>query len=96
MNHLKARLFAIVIIVIGVGLAYYNWQQLNAEGRYSFKIATFSPLAIVGGIFLLLFPAKAGKPETAKDKLIVMLVLAIGLAVGLCNLYLMDPGFFGM
>ena len=96
MNHLKARLFAIVIILIGIALAYFNWQQLMAESRYSFKIATFSPLAIIGGIFLLLFPAKFGKPETTKDKLIVMLVLAIGLAAGLCNLYLMDPGFFGV
>lgn len=96
MNHLKARLFAIVIIVVSVGLAYVNWQQLMNEGRYSFKIATFSPLGIIGGIFLLLFPGKFGKPETTKDKLVVMLVFAIGLAAGLCNLYLMDPGFFGV
>jgi hypothetical protein len=96
MSHLKARLFAIVIIVIGVGLAYFNWQQLNAEGRYSFKIAAFSPLVVVGGIFLLLFPGKFGKPETTKDKMIVMLVFGIGLVAGAFNLYLMDPGFFGM
>ena len=95
MNHLKARLLAVVIIVIFAGMIYYNWQQLTGEGRYSMKMAAFGPVGVVGGIFLLLFPAKAGKPETTKDKVIVLLVFVIGLAAGLYNWYLMDPGFFG-
>lgn len=95
MSHLKARLFAVALIIVCVGLTYYNWQQLLGEGRYSMKLATFSPLGVLGGFFLLLFPGKGGKPETTKDKLIAMLVLGIGLAAGLLNLYLMDPGFFG-
>jgi hypothetical protein len=49
----------------------------------------------MGGIFLLLFPGKGGKPETTRDKVIALLVLGIGLVVGLYNWYLMDPGFFG-
>jgi hypothetical protein len=49
----------------------------------------------VGGIFLLLFPAKAGKPETTKDKVIVLLVFVVGVMAGLSNWYQMDPGFFG-
>jgi len=92
---MKARLFAVALILVSVGLTYYNWQQLIDEGHYSLKLAAFSPLGITGGIFLLLFPGKAGKPETTKDKLIAMLVFGIGLAAGLLNLYLMDPGFFG-
>ena len=39
-------------------------------------------------------PSKFGKPETAADKVIVLLVFALGLAAGLVNWYLMDPGFF--
>ena len=95
MNYLKARLLAIVIILIFVGLIYYNWQQLNSEGSYSMKLAAFGPVGVVGGLFLLLFPGKGGKPETAKDKVIALLVFGVGLVAGLYNWYLMDPGFFG-
>lgn len=92
---MKVRLFAILLVGVFLGLTYYNWHQLNVEGRYSFKIATFGPVCVVGGLFLLFFPTKVGRPETGKDKIIVLLVFGIGLLAGLCNLYLMDPSFFG-
>jgi hypothetical protein len=95
MNLWKARLLAIVIIVIFVGMIYYNWHQLTSEGSYSMKLAAFGPVGVVGGLFLLLFPRKGGKPETAKDIVIALLVLGIGLVAGLYNWYLMDPGLFG-
>lgn len=95
MRHLKARLLALVIIAVFAGLMYFNWHQLQAEGRYSLKLAAFGPVGVVGGLFLLLFPGKAGKPETTKDKLIALTVFVIGLLAGLYNWYLMDPGFFG-
>jgi hypothetical protein len=95
MRHLKTRLLAIVIIMVFSGLLYFNWHQLRTEGRYSLKLAAFSPVGVIGGLFLLLFPARGGKPETAKDKLIVLLIFGIGVAAGLYNWYLMDPGFFG-
>lgn len=95
MEHLKSRLLGVVIILIFGGMVYYNWQQLAGEGRYSLKMAAFGPVGVVGGLFLLLFPAKGGKPETAKDKVIALVVFVIGLIAGLYNWYLMDPGFFG-
>ena len=95
MSHLKARLFALVLILLGGGLVYYNWQQLLREHEYSLTLAAFAPLCAVGGLFLLIFPSLAGKPNTAKEKLIVLAVFGIGLAAGLVNWYLMDPGFFG-
>lgn len=95
MRHLKIRLFALVLVVACAALVYYNWQQLTNEGRYSMKLATFSPVGIVGGIFLLLFPSKVGKPASADEKIVVLLVLVVGMAIGLLNWYLMDPGFFG-
>jgi hypothetical protein len=94
MSHLKSRLFGLVIIVVSAGLIYYNWHQLQTEGRYSMKLAAFGPVGVVGGLFLLLFPGKGGKPETTRDKLIALLVFAVGLVAGLYNWYLMDPGFF--
>lgn len=95
MTHLKARLFALALIVLSVGLVYYNWHQLNSEGKYSLKLAAFGPLCVVGGVFLLIFPSKFGKPTSTGDKLITLVVLVIGMAAGLVNWYLMDPGFFG-
>lgn len=92
---LKARLFAVVLILVCAGMICYGWYQLRTEGVYYIKMATFAPLGVVGGIFLLLFPGMGGKPNTTKEKLIVFAVFAIGLLAGLVNWFLMDPGFFG-
>lgn len=93
--HIKVRVFALLLILVSAGLIYYNWRQLMQEGLYSMKLAAFGPVGIVGGLYLLGFPARAGKPETAGAKIIALLVLAVGLAAGLLNWYLMDPAFFG-
>ncbi len=95
MRPLKARILALVLILLSIGLVYYNWRQLLRDGSYSLKLAAFGPVVGVGGIFLLLFPALGGRPTTAKEKTIVLIVFVIGLAAGLVNWYLMDPGFFG-
>ena len=95
MQPMKARILAVVLILTSVGLVYYNWHQLQQDGVYSMKLAAFGPLLGVGGLFLLLFPSMGGKPTNAKEKVIVMVVFAIGLLAGLVNWYLMDPGFFG-
>jgi NhaP-type Na+/H+ or K+/H+ antiporter len=95
MRHLKMRLLGVVLIIVFAGMIYYNWRQLSSEGSYSLKLATFGPVGVVGGLFVLLFPGKGGKPETTRDKILVLLVFGVGLAAGLLNWYLMDPGFFG-
>lgn len=59
------------------------------------KLAAFGPVVGIGGVFLLLFPSLGGKPKTAREKIIALIVFAIGLVAGLINWYLMDPGFFG-
>lgn len=95
MKHLKARILALVLIALSAGLIYVNWYQLWHEGRYSMKLAAFAPVIGIGGLFLLCFPSMVGKPNTAKEKIIVLIVFVIGLAAGLINWYLMDPAFFG-
>jgi hypothetical protein len=92
--HLKVRLLAIVLILVFAGFTYLAWHELLTTGRYSLKMAAFAPVGIVGGLFLLAFPTKAGKPQTTGDKVIVLVVFAIGILVGFVNWYLMDPGFF--
>jgi hypothetical protein len=95
MRYIKARIFALVLILVCGGLIYYNWHQLLRDGSYSIKLATFGPVGIIGGLFLLLFPSMGGKPTTTKEKLLALMVLGIGMGAGLINWYLMDPGFFG-
>lgn len=92
---MKARLLAIVIIAVFAFLTYINWHQLWSSGTYSMKLAAFGPVGLVGGLFLMVFPSKAGKPTSTGDKILVLLVFALGLLAGLVNWYLMDPGFFG-
>ena len=94
MLNLKVRIFALLLILAFAGMVYYNWHQLQSEGSYSLKMAAFAPLGVVGGFFILLFPSKVGKPQTTQDKLIVLAVFVVGVAAGLVNWYLMDPGFF--
>ena len=95
MGYIKARILAVLLIVISIGLVYYNWRQLLQDRQYSVKLATFAPVVGIGGLFLMIFPSMAGKPTTAKEKIIVLGVLVIGMVAGLINWYLMDPGFFG-
>ena len=95
MSHWKSRLLGVALVLLFAGLTYYNWNQLHAEGQYSLKMAAFGPVGVVGGLFLLLFPARGGKPETTVDKIIVLVVFGVGVLAGLLNWYLMDPGFFG-
>ena len=48
------------------------------------------------GFLTAMLASLDGKFTTsAKEKIIVLIVLAIGLVAGLINWYLMDPGFFG-
>jgi hypothetical protein len=95
LQFLRTRILALVLILLGVGLLYFNWHQLLKDGSYSMKLAAFGPLIGVGGLFLLLFPSMGGKPTTAKEKIILLVVFVVGLVAGLVNWYLMDPGFFG-
>ncbi len=94
MRHIKARLLAIVLILVFGGLTYLTWHELLTTGRYPLKMAAFAPVGIIGGLFLLIFPTRMGKPQTTTDKIIVLLVFGLGLLAGLVNWYLMDPGFF--
>ena len=92
---MKARLLAIILILLSIVLIYINWRQLWSEGTYSMKLAAFGPLVGIGGIYLLLFPSPGGKPNTTAEKVSALIVFVIGLLAGLVNWYLMDPGFFG-
>ena len=93
--YIKQRIFAVVLILVSIALVYYGWYQLRTEGVYSLRMAAFSPLIGIGGIFLLFLPSMFGKPETTKEKIIVFAVFVIGIIAGLINWYLMDPGYFG-
>src|ERR1041385_8870040 len=93
--YIKQRVFALLLIAVCGGMIYYGWYLLRSEGVYYMKMATFAPLGVVGGIFLLLFPTMGGKPNSKKQKVIVFAVFAIGIFAGLLNWFLMDPGFFG-
>ena len=96
MHSVKTRVFALALIILSLGLIYYNWRELWNEGSYSLKLAAFGPVVLIGGIYLLIFPSKGDKPTTAKEKIVGLLVFAIGLVAVLINWYLMDPGFFGL
>ena len=92
---MKARLLGIGLIAVGVALIYINWRELWSDGTYSMKLAAFGPLVGIGGLYLLLFPSRGGKPNKTAEKVGALIVFVIGLVAGLVNWYLMDPAFFG-
>jgi phosphate/sulfate permease len=93
--YIKQRIFGVVLLLGSIGLIYLGWRDLWNEGTYSLKMAAFSPLIGVGGIFVMLFPTMIGAPSSTKEKVIVMAVFVVGVIAGLINWFLMDPGFFG-
>ena len=66
--YIKQRIFALVLILGSIAMIYYGWHQLWKDGVYSFKMAAFSPLVGVGGLFLMAFPTMGGKPNTTKER----------------------------
>ena len=93
--YLKQRLVALLLMAVSAGMVYYDWYLLRTEGKYYMKVATFGPLGVIFGIFLLLFPTRGGKPHSTQQKVITFTVFGIGLIAGYVNWFLMDPGFFG-
>ena len=57
MRYMRARILGAVITLVFIGLTWLGWHQLFTDGRYSLKLAAFSPVGIVGGLFLLAFPS---------------------------------------
>ena len=92
---LKTRVLGLVLVIVFAGMIYYGWYQLREEGIYYIKMAAFAPLGVIGGVFLMLFPSMGGKPNTTKEKVVVLLVFVLGLVAGLINWFLMDPAYFG-
>ncbi len=88
---LKQRLLGIILALVSAFIVYQTWSEIGRGGSYSLKAAAFAPLGVVSGIFLFFFPQFGGKPETTRDKIVVMSVFAIGVVVGLFNWYLIDP-----
>jgi len=93
--YVKQRIVAILLVLGSIAMIYYGWYSLRTQGVYYLKMAALAPLLGVGGIFLLFFPSMGGKPNTTKDRVIVLVVFAVGIIAGLINWFLMDPGFFG-
>ena len=92
---LKRRLFGLALAIAFAGMIYYGWYHLRETGEYYIKMAAFSPVGVVAGMFMVFFPGMGGKPETTKQKIIVFVIFGIGIIAGLVNWFLMDPGFFG-
>jgi len=96
---LKARLIGLVLVGIGVGLAwFFAWRPLAQayagvqEISFPTKIFFAAPLVIVYGLALLIGGAPvhaliAGPPRTRQQHLIVWPLFAAGLAAGGLSFY---------
>jgi hypothetical protein len=96
---LMARLVGLVMVGIGVGLAwFFAWRPL-AEAQagvqhasYSTKVFFVAPLAIVYGLALLIGGAPvraliAGPPRTRRQHLAVWPLFALAIAAGVLAYY---------
>lgn len=91
---IKQRIFGLILALAAAAILLQTRFEAERDGRYFLKAAAFAPLGIVAGIFLVFFPRYFGKPETARDKAVVMTVFAVGVLLGLYNWYSIDPSVF--
>ena len=87
---LKERVIGCIAALISLGILYWTWYEAQHKGIYYLKAALFTPIFIVLGMFLIFFPQFYGKPETTRQKIVVLAVFAIGVMLGLYNLYLIN------
>lgn len=96
MKTLQIRAFFLVCILLVVGLVYWDgYYQVQQSHRYSIKVPAAGPLLIVMALYLMMFPTRTGKPATANERRDMWIVMAIGAAADLVNLYQIDPSMFG-
>lgn len=88
---IKQRISAVFITLISIVILYQTHYDALHNNGYYLKAAAFAPLGIVAGVFLVFFPQFSGKPETAREKAVVLTVFFVGVSLGLYNWYLIDP-----
>ncbi len=91
---IKQRISAVIITLISIAILYRTHYDALHSNSYYLKAAAFAPLGIVAGIFLVFFPQFSGKPETTREKAVVLTVFFVGVLFGLYNWYLIDPQVF--
>lgn len=102
MAGLRSRLIGIVMIAFGAALGWYFGLKPLEEARagaqevsYSLKLFIAAPLAIVGGLFLLIGgtavgEAFSGPPQGTRQHLIVWSAFAIAIVAGGCAWWWFD------
>ena len=55
-----ARLFALLMIAVGVAGWWFNWHLAETKGEFYIKACLLGPLGIFGGLLMLLRPEWAG------------------------------------
>lgn len=91
---IKQRISAIFIALASIVILYQTHYDALHNNGYYLKAAALSPLGIVAGVFLFIFPQFSGKPETAREKAVVLAVFFVGILLGLYNWHSIDPGAF--
>lgn len=91
-KSLKIRLAAAGGLVLIAGLMAYDWHDLIHNGQYHVKLSGAGPIVVLGCLLLLAVPDMAGPPQPGdtRYKFIAIALVALGLALGGLNVYLLD------
>lgn len=94
MGQVRARLLGLMLVAVGLGLAWFFGLKPLEEARagaaevsYSMKLFIAAPMAMVFGIFLLVGGASVADvvtqpPRTKRQHMIVWPLFAVALAAG--------------
>ncbi|MGB7925989.1 MAG: hypothetical protein WCF57_22305 [Pyrinomonadaceae bacterium] len=86
------RLLGFVLFLLFAGGFVYNWYLLINHGYFYLKLSGLAPFGALGGLLMIFFPSLAGPPShlDKRSKVIVWVLIAVGLALGAINFYLMS------
>jgi hypothetical protein len=91
----KSRVvFAVTILIFGMGALLANWYIIHTAGLYNRFLAFLSPAVVVGAVYSLFFPNDFSDKDKMKFSLRMWAAIFIGLLLCVANLLASEFGFY--
>lgn len=82
-NLMRTRVIAGAMVLAGIAGWMYNWHLERVEGHFYIKLCVFAPLAVFGGIMMMIRPQWAGpwRTDSSRGHKVALLLLIATMAI---------------